>query len=118
MNLDTNIAMGVRPAPIDFNAMNQGNVLANMAQLRSAENQNALAQYSLATAKRADDSQTALMEKAKVPGFKMTFADAIQGGPAGMAAYKAQEDASTQALTRTKVEGEIATGAYALQQKN
>ena len=116
MNLDTNIAMGVRPAPIDFNAMNQGNVLANMAQLRSAENQNALAQYSLATAKRADDSQTALMEKAKVPGFKMTFADAIQGGPAGMAAYKAQEDASTQALTRTKTQKEIDTSTFKLTQ--
>ena len=117
MNLDTNIALGVRPAPIDFNAMNQGNVLANMAQLRSAENQNALAQYTLASAKRGDESQALLMEKAKEPGFKMTFADAIQGGPVGMAAYKAQEDASTQALTRTKVEGEIATGAYALQKK-
>jgi len=117
MNLDTNIAMGVRPPPIDFNAMNQGNVLANMAQLRSAENQNALAQYQLSSAKRTDASQEALMEKAKVPGYKMTFADAIQGGPAGMAAYKAQEDASTQALTRTKVQGEIDTSAYALQKK-
>lgn len=117
MNLDTNIAMGVRPAPIDFNAMNQGNVLANMAQLRSAENQNALAQYQLSSAKRTDDSQTALMEAAQTPGFKIDFATAIKYGAPGMAAYKAQEDASTQALTRTKTQGEIDTGDFALKKK-
>jgi len=117
MNLDTNIAMGVRPAPIDFNAMNQGNVLANMAQLRSAENQNALAQYQLSTAKRSDASQEALMRDAQDPNFKMTFANAIKYGPLGMTALKAQEDAATKALERTKIEGEIATGAFSLEQK-
>lgn len=117
MNLDTNIALGVRPPPIDFNAMNQGNVLAQLAQLKNADNQNALAQYQLSSAKRTDDSQTALMEAAQTPGFKIDFATAIKYGAPGMAAYKAQEDASTQALTRTKVQGEIDTGAYALQKK-
>lgn len=65
MNLDTNIALGVRPPPIDFNAINQGNVLAQLAQLKNADNQNALAQYQLASAKRTDDSQTALNEAYK-----------------------------------------------------
>jgi len=117
MNLDTNIALGYKPTPIDFNAMNQGNVLANMAQLKSAENQNALAQYQLSSAKRTDDSQTALMAAAQAPGFKIDFATAIKYGAPGMAAYKAQQDAETQALTRTKTQGEIDTGAYALQKK-
>jgi len=117
MNLDTNIALGYKPTPIDFNAMNQGNVLANMAQLRSAENQNALAQYQLSSAKRTDDSQTALMAAAQAPGFKIDFATAIKYGAPGMAAYKAQEDASTQALTRAKTQGEIDTGDFALKKK-
>jgi len=65
MNLDTNIALGVRPPPIDFNAMNQGNVLAQLAQLKNADNQNALAQYQLSSAKRGDESQTALNEAYK-----------------------------------------------------
>ena len=117
MNLDTNIALGYKPTPIDFNAMNQGNVLANMAQLRSADNQNALAQYQLSSAKRTDDSQTALMAAAQVPGFKIDFPTAIKYGAPGMAAYKAQEDASTQALGRQKTQLEIDTSANALQQK-
>ena len=117
MNLDTNIALGVRPPPIDFNSMNQGNVLANMAQLRSADNQNALAQYQLASAKRGDESQAALMKDAQDPNFKMTFANAIKYGPLGMTALKAQQDAETQALTRTETQGKIDTGAYALQKK-
>jgi len=117
MNLDTHIAMGVRPAPIDFNAMNQGNVLANMAQLRSADNQNALAQYQLSSAKRTDDSQTALMEAAQAPGFKIDFATAVKYGKPGMEAYLAQEEAATKALTRTKTQGEIDTGDFALKKK-
>lgn len=117
MNLDTNIAMGVRPAPIDFNAMNQGNVLANMAQLRSADNQNALAQYQLSSAKRTDESQAALIDAAQKPGFKLDFATAMQHGAPGLAAYKAQQEAETQALTRTETQGKIDTGAYALQKK-
>ena len=117
MNLDTNIALGVRPAPIDFNAMNQGNVLAQLAQLKNADNQNALAQYQLSSAKRTDDSQTALMAAAQVPGFKIDFPTAIKYGAPGMAAYKAQEDASTQALGRQKTQLEIDTSDNALKQK-
>ena len=116
MNLDTNIAMGVRPAPIDFNAMNQGNVLANMAQLRSADNQNALAQYQLASAKRGDESQAALMKDAQDPNFKMTFANAIKYGPLGMTALKAQQDAETQALGQEETKGKIASNTFKLTQ--
>ena len=116
MNLDTNIALGVRPPPIDFNAMNQGNVLAQLAQLKNADNQNALAQYQLSSAKRTDDSQTALMAAAQTPGFKIDFPTAIKYGAPGMAAYKAQEDAATQALTRTKTQKEIDTSTFKLTQ--
>jgi hypothetical protein len=101
MNLDTNIALGVRPPPIDFNAMNQGNVLAQLAQLKNADNQNALAQYQLATAKRSDASQEALMRDAQDPNFKMTFSNAIKYGPLGMTALKAQLDAETKAAWAT-----------------
>ena len=116
MNLDTNIALGVRPPPIDFNAMNQGNVLAQLAQLKNADNQNALAQYQLSSAKRTDDSQTALMAAAQAPGFKIDFPTAIKYGAPGMAAYKAQEDAATQKLTRTKTQQEIDTSTFKLTQ--
>jgi len=117
MNLDTNIALGYKPTPIDFNAMNQGNVLAQLAQLKNADNQNALAQYSLASAKRGDESQEALMRDAQDPNFKMTFSNAIKYGPLGMTALKAQQDAETQALTKTKTQLEIDTSANALQKK-
>ena len=116
MNLDTNIALGYKPTPIDFNAMNQGNVLANMAQLRSADNQNALAQYQLASAKRGDESQAALMKDAQDPNFKMTFANAIKYGPLGMTALKAQQDAETQALGQEETKGKIASNTFKLTQ--
>jgi hypothetical protein len=97
--------------------MNQGNVLAQLAQLKNADNQNALAQYQLSSAKRGDESQEALMRDAQDPNFKMTFANAIKYGPLGMTALKAQQDAETQALTRTETQGKIDTSAFALQQK-
>ena len=49
--IDPNIALGVRPIQIE-NPMNQ---YAAMSQIQNAQNQNALAQYQLASAKRGDE---------------------------------------------------------------
>ncbi|CAB4126935.1 hypothetical protein UFOVP254_24 [uncultured Caudovirales phage] len=56
MPIDPSIALGVRPVQFEspFNAMSQ------LAQMRNAENQNALAQYQLAAAQRSEASQNAL----------------------------------------------------------
>ena len=50
--IDSNIAMGYKPVQIE-NPMNQ---YAAMSQIQNAQNQNALAQYQLASAKRADEA--------------------------------------------------------------
>ena len=50
--IDPNIAMGYKPVQIE-NPMNQ---YAAMSQIQNAQNQNALAQYQLASAKRADEA--------------------------------------------------------------
>lgn len=55
-NIDPNIALGVKPLQIE-NPMNQ---YAAMSQIQNAQNQNALAQYQLSSAKRADEGQNAL----------------------------------------------------------
>ena len=51
--IDPNIALGVKPLQIE-NPMNQ---YAAMSQIQNAQNQNALAQYQLSSAKRAEESQ-------------------------------------------------------------
>jgi hypothetical protein len=50
--IDPNIALGVKPIQIE-NPMNQ---YAAMSQIQNAQNQNALAQYQLSAAKRADET--------------------------------------------------------------
>jgi hypothetical protein len=50
--IDPNIAMGVRPIQIE-NPLNQ---MAALSQIQSGQNQNALAQYQLSAAQRADES--------------------------------------------------------------
>jgi len=50
--IDPNIALGVKPIQIE-NPMNQ---YAALSQLQANQNQNALAQYQLSAAKRADES--------------------------------------------------------------
>jgi hypothetical protein len=52
--IDPNIALGVKPLQIE-NPMNQ---YAMMSQLQTGQNQNALAQYQLSAAQRADQAQT------------------------------------------------------------
>jgi hypothetical protein len=51
--IDPNIALGYKPIQIE-NPMNQ---YAAMSQIQNAQNQNALAQYQLSSAKRADEAQ-------------------------------------------------------------
>jgi hypothetical protein len=51
--IDPNIALGVKPIQIE-NPMNQ---YAAMSQIQNAQNQNALAQYQLSAAQRADEAQ-------------------------------------------------------------
>jgi len=51
--IEPNIALGVKPIQIE-NPMNQ---YAMMSQLQAHQNQNALAQYQLSSAKRADEAQ-------------------------------------------------------------
>jgi len=73
-----------------------------MQQLRLGENQNALAQYQLSAAQRADEQQNKLYTEAQRPDFKLDFASAIKYGAPGLAAYKAQTDASN-----AQTEGQI-----------
>jgi hypothetical protein len=54
--IDSNIALGVKPLQVE-NPMNQ---YAAMSQIQNAQNQNALAQYQLSSAKRAEEGQNAL----------------------------------------------------------
>lgn len=56
--IDPSIALGVRPLQVE-NPMNQ---YATMSQIQNAQNQNALAQFQLASAKRAEESQNALSD--------------------------------------------------------
>lgn len=53
-NIDPNIALGVKPLQVE-NPMNQ---YAMLSQLQTGQNQNALAQYQLSAAQRADQAQT------------------------------------------------------------
>ena len=57
-NIDPNIALGVKPLQVE-NPMNQ---YAAMSQIQNAQNQNALAQFQLSSAKRAEESQNALSD--------------------------------------------------------
>jgi hypothetical protein len=56
--IDSNIALGVKPLQVE-NPMNQ---YAALSQIQNAQNQNALAQFQLSTAKRAEESQNALSD--------------------------------------------------------
>ena len=57
--IDPNIALGVKPIQIE-NPMNQ---YAAMSQIQNAQNQNALAQYQLSAAKRADEKVNFLNQR-------------------------------------------------------
>jgi hypothetical protein len=103
MALDPNIALGVRGIEV-ANPLAQ---YAQISQLQSAQNQNALAQYQLSAAQRADEQQNKLYAAVQQPDFKLDFASAIKYGAPGIAAFKAQTEAEAAGLTRTKTQGEI-----------
>lgn len=113
MPLDTNIALGVQPLKLD----NPMNAMIGLSQLEHAKNQNALAQYQISSAQRADQQQRDFLEAASQPGFKLDVMSAIKGGPTALAAYKAQQDAFTNNLTNTKLQGEINKNTFDLKEK-
>ena len=98
MPIDPRIALGVQPLQV-------ADPMARYSQLagiQNAQNQNALAQYQLSAAQRADEQQNKLYAAAQKPDFKLDFQSAIQYGAPGMAAYKAQQEASN-----AQTEGQI-----------
>jgi hypothetical protein len=103
MPIDPRIALGVQPLQV-------ADPMARYSQLagiQNAQNQNALAQYQLSAAQRADEQQNKLYAAAQKPDFKLDFQSAIQYGAPGIAAYKAQEEAAAAGLTRTETQGKI-----------
>jgi hypothetical protein len=98
------LALGVKPLQLEDPLTSYG----RFATIQSAQNQNALAQYQLAAAQRAEGQQNALYEQAQMPGFKLDFPTAIKFGPPGIAAYKAQREAETQGLQAQELRGKIA----------
>ena len=72
MPLNPSIALGVRPIEIP----NQLAQYAQLAQIEGAQRQNALAQYQLSSAQRADEQQNSLYAAARQPDFKLDFQSA------------------------------------------
>jgi len=96
MALDPNISLNIKPIELP----NQLAQYGQLAAIQNAQNQNALAQYQLSAAQRADEQQSNLYSAANKPDFKLDFQTAIQYGAPGLAAYKAQQEA-------LKTQGEI-----------
>ena len=101
---DYSLALGVRPLQLEDPLTSYG----KFATIQNAQNQNALAQYQMASARRAEEQQNALYEQAKNPNFKLDINTALQFGPAGIAALKAQREAETNALQAEELRGKIA----------
>ena len=112
MAFDPSIIMGYRGMGELPNPMNQ---LAQVSQIQNAQNQNALAQYQLSSAQRADEQQRSLYAAAANPDFKLDVNTALRHGPAGMAALKAQQEAQAAGLTQQKLRGEISAQTPKLQ---
>ena len=104
MAFDPSIIMGYRGMGELPNPMNQ---LAQVSQIQNAQNQNALAQYQLSSAQRADEQQRSLYAAAANPDFKLDVNTALRYGPAGIAALKAQQEALSAGLTQQKLRGDI-----------
>ena len=88
------------------NAFVQG--MDQAAVARAQENQNALAQYTLGKARREDEQQNKLYQAVQDPNFKLDVRTALQYGPQGMAALKAQQDAAIAEQTRALNQSQIA----------
>jgi hypothetical protein len=103
MAFDPSIILGVKGLELP----NPMNAMAQFSQIQNAQNQNALAQYQLSSAQRADEQQRSLYAAAQQPGFKLDFTTAVQYGAPGMAAFKTQQEAQAAGLTQEKLRGEI-----------
>jgi hypothetical protein len=101
---DYSIALGVKPLQLEDPLSAYG----KFATIQSAQNQNALAQYQLAAAQRAEEQQNALYQQAQNPEFKLDFGTALRYGAPGLSAYKAQREAETQGLQAQELRGKIA----------
>jgi len=101
---DYSLALNVKPLQLEDPLTAYG----RFATIQGAQNQNALAQYQLAAAQRAEAQQNALYEQAQTPGFKLDFSNALRYGAPGIAAYKAQREAETSALQAEELRGKIA----------
>lgn len=88
------------------NAFAQG--MDQAAVARAQENQNALAQYTLSKARREDEQQNKLYQAVQDPNFKLDVRTALQYGPQGMAALKAQQEAAVAEQTRALNQSQIA----------
>jgi hypothetical protein len=106
---DYSIALGVKPLQLEDPLSAYG----KFATIQSAQNQNALAQYQLAAAQRAEEQQNALYQQAQNPEFKLDFGTALRYGAPGLSAYKAQREAETQGLQAQELRGKIAAQPFA-----
>lgn len=77
------------------------------AVARAQENQNALSQYTLGKARREDEQQNRLYQAIQDPNFKLDLRTAMQYGPQGMAALKAQTDAAAAEQERALKQSQI-----------
>jgi hypothetical protein len=107
--IDYTIPGQIRPIQVE----SPMNAMAQAMQLRNLQNQNALANYQLGAAQRAETKETNRMRLLGEAGDDETaVANALlkSGDVAGYSAYvKAAEDRKTQKLTQTKTTGDIVT---------
>jgi hypothetical protein len=107
--IDYTIPGQIRPIQVE----SPMNAMAQAMQLRNLQNQNALADYQLGAAQRAETKETNRMRLLGEAGDDETaVANALlkSGDVAGYSAYvKAAEDRRTQKLTQTKTTGDIVT---------
>ena len=74
MAIDPRISLGVQPLQLADPMARY----SQLASIQNAQNQNALAQYQLSTAKRSDEQQNKLYSASQLPDFKLDFASAIR----------------------------------------
>ena len=105
--INPSIALSFRPTT-EYKPRNLLAEFAQLQQIESGLNQNALAQYTLSQAKRVDEQQADLFKAARQPGFRLDYPTAVQFGPPGIAAFKAQGEAEQRLLERDKTKLELA----------
>jgi hypothetical protein len=104
MPINPNIALAYKGIELE----NPLNRLAQFSQIQSAQNQNALAQYQLAAAQRAEEQQNAFYQRAGQPGFKLDVSTALPFGKTGLEFLKAQREAENAGLQAEELRGKIA----------